>query len=651
MNGKVAFSFGRSRIVSFALVALVAVVALLFRAPLTSWFTGKSMSDGAGVATSLHVGPYSVMASLDPDPPGTKDQVLVLKLHDAADQPVDDATVSVDFDMPAMGAMAEMKGNSRVEHPGGGEYRAHFDLPMGATWTLKANISAKAGTFSQRFTMTVGNRGLSPVGGAVGTGAAEAMESTTTGAPGEVDHYTCSMHPSVKQAGPGKCPICGMDLVSVTKEQQAEGVVLIDEGRRQLIGVRTSAVTEGPLRSSFHAVGHVAYDESAFTDVNLKVKGWITKLSVNETGQRVTRGQTLFTMYSPELYNAEQDFLLASRGAPLVGMPGDAGAPHMASFAHAARKRLNLLGLSNAQIDAVTAKGEPLENTAIASPASGFVIEKNVVEGAAVDAGMRLFRIAALDKVWVEADVYEADLAHVRVGQPVKVTLDYLPGRAYDAKVSYVYPYLETGARTGRVRIELANKGLALRPGMYASVELASDVGSRIQVPASAIVYTGPRRLVFVDLGAGRFRPQEVRVGIEADGMYEVLEGLKAGDQVATSGVFLIAAEARISTAAKYWDNEPIAGTDAATPSALDSAQMAMPPSPMPPMQTPTAAQRKMANPLPPPSLAASSTTTTPPAAAVGYTCPMHPAVKAAGPGKCPICGMDLVPMSGGGKQ
>jgi Cu(I)/Ag(I) efflux system membrane fusion protein len=464
-----------------------------------------------------------------------------------------------------------------------------------------------------------------------------------TSAASEIDHYTCSMHPSIKQAGPGKCPICGMDLVPVTKEQQSEGVVMIDEGRRQLIGVRTSAVIEGPLRSSFHAVGHVAYDESAFTDVNLKVKGWITKLLVNETGQRVARGQTLFTMYSPELYNAEQDFLLANRSAGLGSVQGDAGAPRITSLAHAARKRLNLLGLSDAQIDAVAAKGEPQESTAIASPASGFVIEKDVVEGASVDAGMRLFRIAALNKVWVEADVYEADLAHVRVGQPAKVTLDYLPGRGYDAKVSYVYPYLEMGARTGRVRIELANKELELRPGMYASVELASDIGSRVQVPASAIVYTGPRRLVFVDLGAGRFRPQEVRVGTEADGMYEVLEGLKAGDMVATSGVFLIAAEARISTAAKYWDSEP---ADAGASPAMAAAEPAMQPEPTRQMRMTAPGAAAITPPAAP-----SATLMNNAAPGAGFTCPMHPAVKAAGPGKCPICGMDLIPISGGAKQ
>jgi Cu(I)/Ag(I) efflux system membrane fusion protein len=216
-----------------------------------------------------------------------------------------------------------------------------------------------------------------------------------------------------------------------------------------------------------------------------------------------------------------------------------------------------LLGVSDSQIDAVAKRGTPDESVAFPSPASGFVIEKNVVEGASVDAGMRLFRIAALGKVWVEADVYEADLSRVRVGQSAQVTLDYLPGRSYDARVSYIYPYLDPKARTGRVRVELGNKDLDLRPGMYANVELAAELGTRLQVPASAVVYTGPRRLVFVDLGEGRFKPVEVKVGTESNGSYEVLTGLNAGDIIATSGVFLIAAEARISTAAKYWESSP----------------------------------------------------------------------------------------------
>jgi membrane fusion protein, copper/silver efflux system len=418
---------------------------------------------------------------------------------------------------------------------------------------------------------------------------------------GEIDHYTCSMHPSVKEAAPGKCPICGMDLVPVSKEQQQDGVVMIDDARRQLMGVRTELVALAPMRKDFRVVGHVTYDESSLADVNLKIHGWITKLYVNETGQKVTRGQTLLSLYSPELYNAEQDFLLAAQGSATPAL------------ANATRQRLHLLGLDDGQIAALSKQGAPSESVAIASPASGFVIEKNVVEGASVDAGMRLYRIAALTKVWIEAQVYEADLASVRLGQPASVTLDYLPGRTYDAKVAYVYPTIDPQTRTGQVRLELANKDLDLRPGMYASVTLTADLGPRVQVPSVAVVYTGPRRLVFVDQGQGRFRPQEIVVGVSSSGMYEVLSGLNAGDEVATSGVFLIAAEARIRTASKYWDSaEPDAGVGVGSGVGVGvGAGVGA-------------------------GLGAKAEGST------VYSCPMHPEVRSQVPGKCPKCGMEL---------
>jgi Cu(I)/Ag(I) efflux system membrane fusion protein len=301
----------------------------------------------------------------------------------------------------------------------------------------------------------------------------------------------------------------------------------------------------------------VTYDESSLADVNLKVHGWITKLYVSETGQKVTRGQTLLSLYSPELYNAEQDFLLATQGMATPPLSAGGGPNRVDTLARAARQRLHLLGLEDAQIDAIAKQGAPSESVPITAPASGYVIEKNVVEGASVEAGMRLYRIAALTKVWIEAQVYEADLAQVRAGQGASVTLDYLPGRTYAAKVAYVYPYLDPQTRTTQVRLELANEDLDLRPGMYATATLGADLGPRVQVPSAAVVYTGPRRLVFVDVGPGRFRPQEIAVGAESGGMYEVLCGLEAGDQVATSGVFLIAAEARIRTASKYWGSTP----------------------------------------------------------------------------------------------
>jgi Cu(I)/Ag(I) efflux system membrane fusion protein len=363
----------------------------------------------------------------------------------------------------------------------------------------------------------------------------------------------------------------------------------------------------------------------------------------------------LFSLYSPELYNAQQDFLLANRGASgASGASGAATSTPRLDLERAARQRLHLLGLSDTQIANIEKSGTPMENITISSPASGFVIEKNVVEGAAVDPGMRLFRIAALNKVWVEADVYEGDLGHVRTGQSATVTLDYFPGRSYAAKVAYIYPYLDPKNRTGRVRVELANKDLDLRPGMYASVELAADAQPKLQVPAAAVVYTGPRRLVFLDLGQGRFKPQEIRVGLQANGMYEVLEGLHAGDVVATSGVFLIAAEARISTAAKYWDDMGDESAESAPPSgsAGTTATEPMPTARPAGLPKAMAAHPRMpmsAAPAPSAAAAPSLPSTSPPAAV--YSCPMHPEVRSSVPGKCPKCGMDLERLPSGGSK
>jgi multidrug efflux pump subunit AcrA (membrane-fusion protein) len=648
----------RSRLVSIALAAALAILAVVCHRSLMAWFSGESTAGPSGASVKVHSSSLSLSASLDPDPPRTKDNSLALEVQDASGKPVDDAAVEVVYDMPQMGAMAEMKGGARVDHEKNGQYRAHFDLPMTGSWTLKIEVHAPAGSVSQRFSVTVGSAGLSPIGGAMGEAATMAPDSPDAAGSvaGAIDHYTCSMHPSVKAAAPGKCPICGMDLIPITKEQQQEGVVLIDDVRRQLIGVRTEAVVEAPMRKDFRVVGHVTYDESSLADVNLKVHGWITKLYVSQTGQKVTRGQTLLSLYSPEFYNAEQDFILAAQGAATPTVTPGGGPNRVESLARAARQRLHLLGLDDAQIEALAKQGAPSESVPIASPASGFIIEKNVVEGASVDAGMRLYRIAALTKVWIEAQVYEADLDSVRRGQAAAVTLDYLPGRTYEAKVAYVYPTIDPQTRTGQVRLELANKDLDLRPGMYASVTLGADLGARVQVPSAAVVYTGPRRLVFVDQGQGRFRPQEISVGASSNGMDEVLSGLKPGDQVATSGVFLIAAEARISTASKYWDSPESPMDSGASVTPVPEVMPEMPPTPS--MHGPAMRSMPM-RPTPPkmsgmnvPAAGPAVGDSSPPApSATVYSCPMHPEVRSPMPGKCPKCGMDLQAMPKGGTQ
>jgi membrane fusion protein, copper/silver efflux system len=374
----------------------------------------------------------------------------------------------------------------------------------------------------------------------------------------DIAFYTCSMHPSVRQKHPGTCPICAMNLSGVTYDEEESGVIFVDEARREQIGVRTAKVGRAPLSRSIRAVGRVAYDEKQLKDVTLKLGGFISKLHVSETGQAVKKGQVLFTLYSPELYAAQQEYLLARESRAAEG--GTRGE----YLVLAAEKKLQLWGLSRAEVDALAKRGKPLEDVPFHSPASGYVIEKRVVEGAAVATGERLFRIAALDRVWVEADIYEADLGLIEKGQRALVTLSYQEGKTYEGKVAYVYPYLDPASRTARVRIELPNDKLELRPEMYATVAFQLELGPRLQIPINAVVYTGPRRLVFLDLGEGRLRPQEVTLGVRSEDSVEVLRGLREGQTVVASGNFLIAAESRIRSNARFWSEER-AGQSGAT--------------------------------------------------------------------------------------
>jgi Cu(I)/Ag(I) efflux system membrane fusion protein len=367
----------------------------------------------------------------------------------------------------------------------------------------------------------------------------------------DVDHYSCSMHTSVRSDRPGTCPICSMDLVPVTREEVATGVITVDPQRWQTIGVRTAAVARRSVRTEVRAVGKVAFDETRLTDVSVKYAGWIGRLEADATGQPVRRGQTLFTLYSPELYAAQEEYLTALRSQAVAR---DTTAPERADYlVAAARERLKLWDLADVQIDALAAGGERAQYVPIVSPVSGYVIEKNVVAGAAVEPGMRLYRIAGLDRVWIEADVPESELPLIAVGQTAEVTLPNLGGARLAAEVAFLYPYLDAATRTGRIRLELGNPGLELKPHMYVDVVFANDRGERLMVPESAVLFAGSRRLVFLDLGGGRLRPQEVELGARSGDGFEVLSGLEEGSVVVTSGTFLIAAESRLKSATEQW--------------------------------------------------------------------------------------------------
>lgn len=298
------------------------------------------------------------------------------------------------------------------------------------------------------------------------------------------------------------------------------------------------------------AVGRVTYDETRLQDVTLKVKGWIARLDVNATGQAVARGQRLLTLYSPELFAAQQEYLLA------LAQSGGGEAPeHASSLADASAKKLRLLGLGASQLDDIRKRGAPIEDMPIASPVSGYVIAKDIVEGASVEPGQRLYRIAALDQIWVEAAIYESDLPHIKTGQAARVRLSFAGEREVVGKVATVYPYLDAASRTGKVRIELPNKDLAFKPDMYVDVAIDIELGPRLVVPVSAVVYTGPRRLVFIDLGGGQFRPQEVKLGARSGELVEITSGLAQGQTIVAEGNYLVAAESRIRSTA-FWEDE-----------------------------------------------------------------------------------------------
>lgn len=370
---------------------------------------------------------------------------------------------------------------------------------------------------------------------------------------GEIDHYTCPMETWVKEKKPGTCPVCGMDLVPVTVEEVRTGVLRVDHRRRQLIGLKTAKVERRPLVATIEAVGRVTYDETRVADVTVRTGGFVRNLRVEALGERVRRGQMLFSLYSPELYTAQKEYLLAL--AQQKAASSEAGRARAAALVRGARQRLLLWEISGRQLERIAARGEAVEYLPITSPSSGYVVEKNVVEGASITAGERLFRIADLDKVWVEADVYEQDIGRVAVGQSAEVRLTHLAGKTYTGKVAFVYPYLDGKSRTARVRIELPNKGLELKPAMYADVKLSSDAGEVLSIPEAAVIYSGPRRIVFVDAGGDKLAPRLVKVGLKTGGYFEVLSGLEEGELVVTSGNFLLSAESRLKAATGLWND------------------------------------------------------------------------------------------------
>lgn len=309
------------------------------------------------------------------------------------------------------------------------------------------------------------------------------------------------------------------------------------------------------------------YDETGVRDVNIKVSGWIEKLYVDYLGQEVEAGQPLFEMYSPDLYAAQQEYLLAYDNQDRIGaefLPDAAAGAR--DLLEAARIKLEYFDVTAQQIEALQRSGKPAKTMTIVSPHRGVVIAKHANEGMRVDPGMQVYRIADLSKVWVMVTLYEYQLPFVAMGQPAVMTLPYIPGRTFEGKVIYIYPYLDEKTRQVIFRLEFDNPTGLLKPGMYANIKLQSTLAPQSTlVPRAAVMDTGKRRIAYVSLGEGRFEPREVQVGVETDdGLIEILDGLMPGEMVVTSGQFLLDSEANIREAlAKMIKGQPAAEQEA----------------------------------------------------------------------------------------
>lgn len=402
-----------------------------------------------------------------------------------------------------MGAMPAMRAPAELREVAPGRYEGSMNLSMRGEWPLTVMFESPAGKpVRLQFDLATDREGLTIAAGGASVG----------GTPAAAD---------------------------------AANAVTIDNRRRQMIGVETGEVTRRELTKVIRAVGEVTYDERLLSHITLKFDGYIGDLKADYVGTPVREGQVLFTVYSPELLAAQHEYLEVLKRR----QNGGADDPVI----QAARQRLRLWDVASQEIEALEHRGLPQDYVPIYAPRSGTLVERNIADGSAAPEGQTLLTIADLSRVWVDAEVFEADLELVKAGMAATVTLPYLPGQAYPAMVDYVYPYLEGDSRTGRVRLSLDNPEGVLKPEMYAEVALKADLGQCLTVPEEAIIFAGDSRVVFVDLGGGRLNPVRIRTGRSAQGYVEVLEGLSMGDTVVTSGNFLIAAETRLKTGVEQW--------------------------------------------------------------------------------------------------
>jgi RND family efflux transporter MFP subunit len=374
-------------------------------------------------------------------------------------------------------------------------------------------------------------------------------------------YWVDPMHPWYKAKQPGIAPDCGMKLVAVYPGEEAryantnpgmpDGTVSISAEKQQLIGVEYGTAEYETVADTVRAAARVALDETRIAKIHPKLDGWIDQVFVDFTGKQVKQGDPLLTVYSPEALATQQEYILAIKARDLMhDNPVHEMLGSTENLVEAARKRLQLWDIGDTELDRIAKTGETIKNLTLHSPIAGFVMERNAYPKQRVTADTALYTVADLSTVWVIADVFEYEASGVQLNQPATLTLDYLPGRTFAGRVSYVLPQVDPATRTLKVRLQFDNPGFALKPDMYGQVELHSSIQRRLVVPVTAVLDSGDRQTVFVDLGNGYFEPREVKVGARTNGRAEILTGLKAGEKIVTSGNFLVDSESQLQRAA-----------------------------------------------------------------------------------------------------
>jgi membrane fusion protein, copper/silver efflux system len=412
---------------------------------------------------------------------------------------------------------------------------------------------------------------------------------------GQETVYHCPMHPNYLSHQPGNCPICGMKLVPVNEDEDGGGNgVKIDPAMIQSIGVQTEKAALRTLSRDIRTSATVMPDERRIKTITTKIMGYVQKLYVNYTGQRVSQGQQLYDLYSPDLVSAQAEYLNALKNT----ISNDSG-----QLLRSARQRLLNWDVSEAQIVELEKRGIPEKTVTVVSPADGIVTEKMILEGQSIEPGMQLYKVIDYSRVWVEASLYQQDVPLVKIGQRGDIELDYYPGERYSGTVTYIAPDINMDSRTLMVRLELADiSNLKIKPGMNATVTLHAIMNRHaVTVPEQAVIHSGLRTLVVIANGGGYFEPREIKIGQTAGGYTEVLDGVGDGEEIVISSQFLIDSESNLKAAIMKMAGKKDSSGSARSVPAPDTT----------------------AKPL--------------------YTCPMHPEVISDRPGSCPKCGMNLV--------